>query len=123
MNRCVVFFVGALAAMVSEVFWKGESRWPVALWGGAGMLLLRRIVLRFPSESRVLLCLFGALLLLALRLTAFLRAVRGAVRRLPLASNLLRLSAAFVAAAAGFLPAARLRRGKGKGRKERERTQ
>ena len=32
------------------------------------MLLLRRIVLRFSSESRALLCLFGALLLIVLRL-------------------------------------------------------
>lgn len=41
----------------------------MALWGGAGMLLLRRIVLRFPFESRALLCLFGAMLLVVLRLT------------------------------------------------------
>ena len=33
-----------------------------------GMLLLRRIVLRFSSESRALLCLFGAILLVVLRL-------------------------------------------------------
>ena len=68
MNRLIVFCIGAFASVISEVFWKGESRWPVALWGGMGMLLLRRIVLRFSSESRALLCLFGALLLIVLRL-------------------------------------------------------
>lgn len=69
MNHLIVFFVGAVAATVSEVFWKGESRWHVALWGGIGMLILRRIVLRFPFESRTLLCFFGAVQLIALRLT------------------------------------------------------
>lgn len=39
----------------------------MAVWGGVGMLLLRRVVLRFPFESRALLCLLGALLLVALR--------------------------------------------------------
>ena len=68
MNRLIVFCIGAFASVVSEVFWKGESRWTMALWGGMGMLLLRRIVLRFSSESRALLCLFGALLLIVLRL-------------------------------------------------------
>ena len=40
----------------------------IALWGGTGMLLLRRILLRFPFGDRVLLCLASALLLAALRL-------------------------------------------------------
>ena len=69
MIRFIVFCIGAVSSVVSEVFWNGESRWCMAVWGGAGMLLLRRIVLRFPFESRALLCLFGALLLIALRLT------------------------------------------------------
>ena len=68
MDRIILFIVGALTAVATEAFWKGGSRWPVALWGGVGMLLLRRIMLRFSSESRVLLCIFGALLLIALRL-------------------------------------------------------
>ena len=68
MNRCILFCIGAVAAVVSEVFWKGRSRWSIALWGGIGMLLLRRIVLRFPFESRALLSILGALLLAALRL-------------------------------------------------------
>ena len=68
MDRFIIFCVGAVASVVSEVFWKGDSHSCVALWGGAGMLLLRRIVLRFPSKSRALLCMFGALLLVALRL-------------------------------------------------------
>ncbi len=74
MYKCIVFIVGAVAALVSEAFWKGESEgcWSLALWGGTGMLLLRRVVLRFPSQSRVLLSLFGALLLLALWLTLLL---------------------------------------------------
>ena len=55
--------------MVSEVFWKGVSHWTVALWGGTGMLLLRRIVLRFPLENRALLCIMGALLLIVLSMT------------------------------------------------------
>ena len=36
------------------------------------MLLLRRIVLRFPFESRALLCVVGALLLIVLRIVFFL---------------------------------------------------
>lgn len=68
MDRIIIFCVGAVASVVSEVFWKGGSRRYMALWGGMGMLLLRRIVLRFSHTSRVLLCLFGALLLIALRL-------------------------------------------------------
>ncbi len=68
MDRIIIFIVGAVSAMVSEVFWKGEGRWSVALWGGAGMLLLRRLVLRFPFKSRALLCIFGALLLFVIRI-------------------------------------------------------
>ena len=68
MNGFILFCVGAAASVVSEIFWKGGSRVQVALWGGTGMLLLRRIVLRFPYGNHVLLCLFGALPLLALRL-------------------------------------------------------
>ena len=67
MDRFIIFCVGAGAAALSEIFWKGTSRWPIALWGGSGMLLLRRIVLRFPLASRALLCIFGALPMLALR--------------------------------------------------------
>lgn len=69
MDRFIIFCVGAAASAVSEVFWRGECRRAVALWGGIGMLLLRRIVLRFPFESRALLCICGALLLMVLRLT------------------------------------------------------
>ena len=67
MDRFIIFCVGAGAALLSEVFWNGLSRWPTALWGGAGMLMLRRILLRFPFESKALLCLFGALPLIVLR--------------------------------------------------------
>ena len=48
MDTCIIFCVGALAAMASEAFWYGASRSDIALWGGTGMLLLRRILLRFP---------------------------------------------------------------------------
>ena len=68
MDTCIIFCVGALAAMASEAFWYGASRLDIALWGGTGMLLLRRILLRFPFGDRVLLCLAGAVLLAALRL-------------------------------------------------------
>ncbi len=67
MNGLIVFCVGAVCSVISEIFWKGDSRWTIALWGGSGMVLLRRIVLRFPLESRALLCIFGAVLLVALR--------------------------------------------------------
>ena len=66
MDRFIIFCVGAGAAVLSELFWKGTSRWGIALWGGSGMLLLRRIVLRFPFVNRALLCIVGALPLLAL---------------------------------------------------------
>lgn len=69
MNRFIIFCVGAAASVISEIFWKGKSRWSVALWGGAGMLLLRRIILRFPTENRALLCISGALLMVTLRFT------------------------------------------------------
>ena len=78
MDKCVIFFVGAVASTATEAFWKGESRMNVALWGGTGMLLLRRIILRFPYTNRSLLCILGALLLLVLWL-AFLM-----LRALPL---------------------------------------
>ena len=68
MDTCIIFCVGALAAVASEAFWYGASRSDVALWGGTGMLLLRRVLLRFPFQDRVLLCLVGAVLLVALRL-------------------------------------------------------
>ncbi len=68
MNGFIIFIVGAAASMVSEALWKGNSRWYMALWGGLGMLLLRRVMLRFPCMSKALLCLFGALLLTALGL-------------------------------------------------------
>lgn len=58
--------------MVSEVFWKGQSRWSVVLWGGFGMLLLRRIVVSFPLESRALLSILGAVLLIVLWLALFI---------------------------------------------------
>ena len=67
MDRFIIFCVGALASMISEVFWKGQCHRSVVLWGGAGMLLLRRIVLRFPYANRALLCVCGALLLIVLR--------------------------------------------------------
>ncbi len=67
MDRFIIFCVGAGAAVISEIFWKGTSRRSVVLWGGSGMLLLRRIILRFPFASRALLCIFGALPMLALR--------------------------------------------------------
>ena len=69
MDRIVIFIAGAILAAVSEVFWRGQYRRSIALWGGVGMLLLRRIVLRFPYESRALLCLGGALLLIVLWIT------------------------------------------------------
>ena len=69
MNRFIIFCVGAVFAVISDIFWKGGSRWHIALWGGVGMLLLRRIVLRFPFESHALLCILGAALLFLLRLT------------------------------------------------------
>lgn len=72
MDRCIIFFVGAVASVISEVFWNGASRWSVALWGGTGMLMLRRILLRFPLESKALLCLLGAALLIVLRWTLLL---------------------------------------------------
>ena len=68
MDRLIIFCVGAAASEVSEIFWNGGSRLRVALWGGTGMLLLRRIVLRYPFGNRTLLCLLGAFLLLVLRL-------------------------------------------------------
>lgn len=66
MDTCIIFAVGAVASVATEAFWKGASRTYVALWGGMGMLLLRRVLLRFPYGNRVLLCLFGALLLFTL---------------------------------------------------------
>ena len=72
MDRIIIFCVGAAASQVSEIFWNGDGRLRVALWGGAGMLLLRRIALRFPFGDRTLLCLFGAFLLLVLRLVFLL---------------------------------------------------
>ena len=81
MDRCIIFIVGAAAAVAAEAFWKGASRRGEALWGGIGMLLLRRVVLRFPTGDRILLCLVGALLLTALRLTfLILRALPGRTR-------------------------------------------
>lgn len=68
MSTCIIFFIGALASVASEAFWYGACRTDIALWGGAGMLLLRRIALRFPRGDKVLLCLVGALLLIILRL-------------------------------------------------------
>ena len=72
MDRIIIFIVGAGASAISEIFWRGESRRYIFLWGGLGMLLLRRVVLRFPGGSRILLCLLGAVLLTVLRLTLFL---------------------------------------------------
>lgn len=72
MDTIILFCVGALSSVISEIFWKGASRPQVALWGGLGMLLLRRIALRFPFGDRALLCLFGAALLLVLRLALLL---------------------------------------------------
>lgn len=66
MDKLVIFCVGAAASVLSEIFWKGASRWTIGLWGGTGMLLLRRIVLRFPFMSRAFLCVFGALELIAI---------------------------------------------------------
>ena len=69
MKGLVIFCAGVVVAVVSEVFWNGESRWLTVLWGGAGMLLLRRVVLRFPFADRALLCVLGAVLLVALRVS------------------------------------------------------
>ena len=69
MNRLIIFCIGMLSAAVSETFWKGETSRSVALWGGMSMLLLRRILIRYPFESKALLCVIGAVLLMALRLT------------------------------------------------------
>lgn len=66
MDRFILFCVGGVLTVLSEIFWKGESRWHSVLCGGLGMLLLRRMLLRFPTASRVLLCVFGAVLLAAL---------------------------------------------------------
>lgn len=82
MDRCIIFIVGAAAAVAAEAFWRGDSRREEALWGGLGMLLLRRIVLRFPHGDRVLLCLAGALLLTVLRLAfRILQSLPGRTRR------------------------------------------
>ena len=67
MNRLILFGVGAAASAVSEIFWRGSSSRSVALWGGTGMLLLRRILLRFPFANRALLCICSVFPLLALR--------------------------------------------------------
>ena len=73
MDRIIIFFiVGTVSTAVSEVFWRGQYSRSTALLGGAGMLLLRRIILRFPFEDRALLCICGALLLVVLRLTFLL---------------------------------------------------
>ena len=72
MDRIIIFFVGAVASQVSEIFWNGDSPLRVALWGGTGMLLLRRSALRFPFGDRTQLCLLGAFLLLVLRLVFLL---------------------------------------------------
>ena len=78
MDRCIIFVVGAVASVATEAFWKGASRANVALWGGTGMLLLRRVLLRFPYGDRALLCLVGALLLFTLWwLFLLLRALPG----------------------------------------------
>lgn len=66
MDRLVIFCVGAAASAVSEIFWNGEARWSISLWGGTGMLLLRRIVLRFPFANKALLCFLGAFPMIAL---------------------------------------------------------
>lgn len=67
MDRLILFCVGAILTVLSEIFWMGESRFSSALCGGLGMLLLRRMLLRFPYASRALLCILGAVLLAALR--------------------------------------------------------
>ena len=66
MDKFVIFCVGAAASVLSEIFWNGASRWTIGLWGRAGMLLLRRIVLRFSFMSRAFLCIFGAFGLIAI---------------------------------------------------------
>lgn len=81
MDKCIIFIVGAMASVAAEAFWRGASGGEEALWGGIGMLLLRRVVLRFPFGHRTLLCLMGALLLTALRLTfLILRTLPGGTR-------------------------------------------
>ena len=69
MDLFIIFGIGAACSAVSEIFWKGRTRWSVTILGGAGMLLLRRILLRFSDTNRALLCLAGALLLFVLRMT------------------------------------------------------
>ena len=68
MSRIAVFIAGAVLSLASEIFWKGAGRPSTALWGGMGMLLLRRVVLRYSDTSRAMLCVVGALLLMAMRL-------------------------------------------------------
>ena len=74
MSRIAVFIVGAILSLTSEIFWKGAGRLSTALWGGTGMLLLRRIVLRYSGTSRAMLCVVGALLLMTLRLALLILA-------------------------------------------------
>ena len=91
MDRCIIFIVGAISSVAAEAFWKGESHMHAALWGGAAMLLLRRIALRFPGGNRALLCMVGALLLIVLRLTFLLLKViadRSAADARPLTMDL-----------------------------------
>jgi len=66
--------------VLSEIFWKGESRRSSALFGGLGMLMLRRVLLRFPTASKALLCILGAFLLAALH--SVIRILTGDRRRL-----------------------------------------
>ena len=44
MDRFIISCAGAIFAVASEVFWKGESRFSVALWGSAGMLLAGAVI-------------------------------------------------------------------------------
>ena len=66
MDKIIIFCAGAVASLASETFWKGKSQWTTVIRGGIGILLLRRILLRFPFKSKALLCIWGAVLLAAL---------------------------------------------------------
>ena len=65
MERLIIFGTGAGLGAVSEFFWQGRGRLVSILGSGVDMLLLRRILLRFPGGNRAALCLLGVLILLS----------------------------------------------------------
>lgn len=65
MDRLAVFCTGAALYVLAEIFWRGRSHWTMALAGGLCMLLLRRILMKFPTGNMVLLCFAGAVVITA----------------------------------------------------------